>query len=94
MEELAALARAMAEADIAYHAKDAPAISDADYDALKRRNAEIERRAPNCAAPTARRQGWRRAVEELPRSATRSRCSASRTPSPTGTSPVRTRIRR
>ena len=45
-EELAELARRLAEADVAYHQQDAPRISDADYDALKRRNAAIEARYP------------------------------------------------
>lgn len=35
--------------DIAYHQKDAPTVSDADYDALKRRLGEIEARFPNLA---------------------------------------------
>jgi DNA ligase (NAD+) len=45
-EELAHLAAALAEADVAYYREDAPRISDAEYDALKRRNAEIEARFP------------------------------------------------
>ena len=44
--ELARLARAIAAANRAYHTLDAPEISDADYDALKRRNAAIEARFP------------------------------------------------
>jgi DNA ligase (NAD+) len=40
--ELARLAAEMEAADAAYHQRDAPVISDADYDALKRRNAAIE----------------------------------------------------
>ena len=44
--ELARLAEAIAQANTAYHTNDAPEISDADYDALKRRNAEIEARFP------------------------------------------------
>ena len=51
MEELAELARAIAEADVAYHQADAPKISDADYDALKRRNAAIEARFPELRRP-------------------------------------------
>ncbi len=44
--ELARLAAEIAEHDRRYHAEDAPTISDAAYDALKRRNAEIEARFP------------------------------------------------
>ncbi|SDB52367.1 NAD-dependent DNA ligase LigA [Belnapia rosea] len=44
--ELAALAAEIAAADIAYHQHDAPEITDAEYDALRRRNAEIEARFP------------------------------------------------
>ncbi len=40
--ELARLAALLNRADRAYHAADAPEISDAEYDALKRRNAAIE----------------------------------------------------
>lgn len=45
--ELARLAKLLAEANRAYHADDAPEISDADYDAAKRRNAQIEARFPD-----------------------------------------------
>lgn len=45
-EELARLARIIAAANTAYHTLDAPEISDADYDALKRRNLQIEGRFP------------------------------------------------
>jgi DNA ligase (NAD+) len=45
-EELMRLASAIAAANTAYHTLDAPEISDADYDALKRRNAAIEARFP------------------------------------------------
>jgi DNA ligase (NAD+) len=34
------------DANRAYHTEDAPEITDADYDALKRRNAAIEARFP------------------------------------------------
>ncbi|UOA27461.1 DNA ligase [Pseudosulfitobacter sp. DSM 107133] len=44
--ELARLADVLGAANRAYHTEDAPQISDADYDALKRRNAEIEARFP------------------------------------------------
>ena len=45
-DELARLAQALAEANRAYHTLDAPEITDAEYDALKRRNAAIEARFP------------------------------------------------
>jgi len=41
-EELTWLADTMAAYDIAYYQDDAPKVSDAEYDVLKRRNAEIE----------------------------------------------------
>ncbi|MGF1543080.1 MAG: NAD-dependent DNA ligase LigA [Parvularculaceae bacterium] len=44
--ELERLARAIANADVAYHQEDAPTMSDAAYDALRRRNALIERAFP------------------------------------------------
>lgn len=44
--ELAALAAEIGEHDQHYHQEDAPQISDADYDALIRRNKEIEDRFP------------------------------------------------
>ncbi len=45
--ELARLADALAKANHAYHTLDTPEISDADYDALKRRNAAIEAQFPD-----------------------------------------------
>jgi len=45
-QELARLADVIGAANAAYHTQDAPEISDAEYDALKRRNAEIEARFP------------------------------------------------
>jgi DNA ligase (NAD+) len=51
MEELAALATAITEANLAYHQADAPTISDAAYDELKRRNAAIEARFPELKRP-------------------------------------------
>ncbi|MDV7141508.1 NAD-dependent DNA ligase LigA [Tropicimonas sp. TH_r6] len=44
--ELARLADALAAANSAYHTDDAPVMSDADFDALKRRNAAIEELFP------------------------------------------------
>jgi len=45
--ELARLAAVLGRANTAYHTNDSPEISDAQFDALKRRNAEIEARFPN-----------------------------------------------
>ena len=46
-DELARLADEIARHDLAYYQDDAPAISDAEYDALKRRNAELEALYPH-----------------------------------------------
>ncbi|MCA3714064.1 NAD-dependent DNA ligase LigA [Phenylobacterium sp.] len=46
-EELTRLADEIAAHDLAYHQADAPVVSDAEYDALRRRNAEIEARFPH-----------------------------------------------
>ncbi|WP_028032818.1 NAD-dependent DNA ligase LigA [Chelativorans sp. J32] len=46
-DELAHLAKEIAEHDRRYHAEDAPTISDAEYDALQRRNLAIEQFFPH-----------------------------------------------
>jgi DNA ligase (NAD+) len=55
MEEAAAelerLAGEIAGHDRRYYQEDAPAVSDAEYDALRRRNAEIEARFPELVRP-------------------------------------------
>ena len=50
-EELAFLAHRMAELDIAYHQQDAPLVSDAEYDRLKRRNELLEEAFPDLIRP-------------------------------------------
>lgn len=45
--ELATLAARLAEANRRYHTDDAPDLTDAEYDALKQRNAAIEARFPH-----------------------------------------------
>jgi len=49
--ELAQLASEIAGHDRAYHQQDAPTITDAEYDALRRRNAAIEARFPKLRRP-------------------------------------------
>jgi len=50
-QELAALAAEIARHDRAYHEQDAPLITDAEYDALRRRNAAIEAEFPYLIRP-------------------------------------------
>ena len=45
-EELKRIAEEMAKADIAYYQNDDPYLSDAEYDALKRRNELLEKKFP------------------------------------------------
>ena len=45
--ELMRLARQIAKHDRLYHAEDAPEITDQEYDALVRRNAELEAAFPH-----------------------------------------------
>jgi DNA ligase (NAD+) len=47
VDELTRLADEIAAHDIRYHQQDAPTISDAAYDELKRRNAELEAAFPH-----------------------------------------------
>ncbi|HEY2133556.1 MAG TPA: NAD-dependent DNA ligase LigA [Acetobacteraceae bacterium] len=50
-DALASLAAEIARHDRAYHERDAPEITDAEYDALRQRNAAIEARFPGLVRP-------------------------------------------
>ena len=49
--ELMRLARQIAKHNRLYHAEDSPEITDAEYDALVRRNAELEAAFPHLIRP-------------------------------------------
>jgi len=51
IEELARLADLLGKANSAYHTEDAPVMSDAEFDDLKRRNTAIETRFPETKRP-------------------------------------------
>ncbi|MCC5966746.1 MAG: NAD-dependent DNA ligase LigA [Natronohydrobacter sp.] len=50
-KELARLAEILSRANDAYHREDAPILSDAEFDALRQRNAAIEERFPQLVRP-------------------------------------------
>jgi DNA ligase (NAD+) len=65
--ELMRLAKAIARHDALYHADDAPEITDQEYDALVRRNAELEAAFPHlvCADSPSRKVGHAVAASPL-----------------------------
>ena len=81
--ELASLAAEIARHDRAYHQQDAPEITDADYDALRRRNAAIEARFPELIRAGLPVAAGRRARRQAgsPSCATACRCCRSTMPS-------------
>ena len=85
--ELARMATEIAEHDRRYHQEDAPTISDAEYDALRQRNAAIEKRFPDLVrADSPSKQRRREAVRTLQESPPqRARCCRSAMPSRTRT---------
>jgi len=67
------LAAAVQAANLAYHRDDAPEISDADYDALKRRLMEIEARFPDLLAQSPSQMVGAKAAEVFDKTAHRVR---------------------
>jgi DNA ligase (NAD+) len=64
--EMMRLAKAIAKHDQLYHAEDSPEISDAHYDALVRRNAELEAAFPHLIRPDSPSQKVGHAVAASP----------------------------
>ncbi|MBS0255400.1 MAG: NAD-dependent DNA ligase LigA [Proteobacteria bacterium] len=64
--ELMRLARAIHRANKLYHAEDAPEISDAEYDAMVRRNAELEAAFPHLIRPDSPSSGVGHEVSASP----------------------------
>ncbi len=71
------LAAEIARHDRAYHERDAPEITDAEYDALRRRNAELEALHPELVRADSPAGAWARPPRAAsPRWRTACRCSA------------------
>ena len=75
--EHARLAAEISAHDQRYYQDDAPTVSDADYDALRRRYEAIEARFPGSAHAGKPDAQGRRGAGASPRCATRCRCSRS-----------------
>ncbi len=71
VNELMRLARAIARHNRLYHAEDAPEITDAEYDALVRRNAELEAQFPHLVRPNSPSAGVGHEVAASPLSKVR-----------------------
>lgn len=64
--QLMRLARAIAKHDRLYYAEDSPEVSDAEYDALVRRNAELEAAFPHLVRPDSPSQKVGHAIASSP----------------------------